>query len=71
MFVSRFLRPISLGSSNMALTPVLISRVMNEMNMLVSSPPPGISCWPVGDSMIDFEASMWTIFCIFWLCLHV
>lgn len=35
---------------------VLASRVTAEIGMLMSSPPPGVSCWPVGDSIVEFEA---------------
>lgn len=41
----------------MSATAVLVSRVKAELTKLVAAPPPGVSCWPVGDSMVDFEAS--------------
>ena len=40
----------------MTATSMLVSRVKAELSKLVLSPPPGVSCWPVGDSMVEFEA---------------
>jgi len=43
---------------SMMSTAILASRVAAELNMLITSPPPGVSCWPVGDSITEFEAGM-------------
>jgi ubiquitin-protein ligase len=33
-------------------------RILSEAKQLELEPPPGISAWPLGDSMTEFEAGL-------------
>lgn len=39
------------------MTP-LHSRMIKELEMLDKVPPPGISCWPVEDTITELEAGI-------------
>jgi ubiquitin-conjugating enzyme E2 T len=35
---------------------VMVARMRRELEILEKEPPPGISCWPKGDSLTELEA---------------
>lgn len=35
---------------------VMVARMQRELEILEKDPPPGISCWPKGDSITELEA---------------
>lgn len=35
---------------------VIVSRMKKEIERLETDPPPGVMCWPKGDTVLDLEA---------------